>query len=331
MAFVVTLLLLMFGAFVVMLFQTRMQQQEMAEQLSRLQKEVEQLRRRQPLREQRLAESEGGGQHTSGQAVPQHLGQAGLQPNAPSAPQPDFSGWPYNPNVPTSAASGAPQPSVAAFDAIPSAAAGPAQSAHLAAHSQPAEAAVHPLPVQSGQPNPSTFEQPAAPAFSGSLTAAASASGENVPPAPAAQPASAARQPEAAVEEHGVMPGSRPGTVRIRKRGSAQTAAQTPARAPAQAALAAQNQAQTAAQASAARRRRVARPAGREESAFAPLIDWLMHGNLLLKTGVVVLFLGLVFLLRFASERIHVPIEMRYLSVMGSGLAAAVAGWIYMI
>ena len=140
MAFVVTLLLLMFGAFVVMLFQTRMQQQEMAEQLSRLQKEVEQLRRRQPLREQRLAESEGGGQRASGQAEPQHLGQAGLQPNAPSAPQPDFSGWPYNPNVPTSAASGASQPSVAAFDAISPAAASPAQSAHLA-----------------GQPNPSTF------------------------------------------------------------------------------------------------------------------------------------------------------------------------------
>ena len=330
MAFVVTLLLLMFGAFVVMLFQTRMQQQEMAEQLSRLQKEVEQLRRRQPLREQRLAESESSELRQSGQAVPQHVGQAGLQPNAPSAPQPDFSGWPYNPNVPTSAASGASQPSVAAFDAIPSAAAGPAQSAHLAAHSQAVEVSVHPLPAQSGQPNPSTFEQPAAPAFSGSLTAAASAAGENVPPAPAAQPAPAARQPEAAVEEHGVMPGSRPGTVRIRKRGTAQTAAQTPARTPAQAAMAAQSQAQAAAQASAdqsAQWRRVARPAEREESAFAPLIDWLMHGNLLLKTGVVVLFLGLVFLLRFASERIHVPIEMRYLSVMGSGLAAAVAGW----
>ena len=330
MAFVVTLLLLMFGAFVVMLFQTRMQQQEMAEQLSRLQKEVEQLRRRQPLREQRLAESESSELRQSGQAVPQHVGQAGLQPNAPSAPQPDFSGWPYNPNVPTSAASGASQPSVAAFDAIPSAAAGPAQSAHLAAHSQAVEVSVHPLPAQSGQPNPSTFEQPAAPAFSGSLTAAASAAGENVPPAPAAQPAPAARQPEAAVEEHGVMPGSRPGTVRIRKRGAAQTAAQTPARTPAQAAMPAQSQAQAAAQSSAAQsaqRRRVARPAEREESAFAPLIDWLMHGNLLLKTGVVVLFLGLVFLLRFASERIHVPIEMRYLSVMGSGLAAAVAGW----
>ena len=330
MAFVVTLLLLMFGAFVVMLFQTRMQQQEMAEQLSRLQKEVEQLRRRQPLREQRLAESESSELRQSGQAVPQHVGQAGLQPNAPSAPQPDFSGWPYNPNVPTSAASGASQPSVAAFDAIPSAAAGPAQSAHLAAHSQAVEVSVHPLPAQSGQPNPSTFEQPAAPAFSGSLTAAASAAGENVPPAPAAQPAPAARQPEAAVEEHGVMPGSRPGTVRIRKRGTAQTAAQTPARTPAQAAMAAQSQAQTTAQSPAdqsAQRRRVARPAEREESAFAPLIDWLMHGNLLLKTGVVVLFLGLVFLLRFASERIHVPIEMRYLSVMGSGLAAAVAGW----
>lgn len=128
------------------------------------------------------------------------------------------------------------------------------------------------------------------------------------------------------------MPGSRPGTVRIRKWGAAQPAAQTPARAPAQAAMAAQNQAQTAAQSSAdqsAQRRRVARPAERkEESAFAPLIDWLMHGNLLLKTGVVVLFLGLVFLLRFASERIHVPIEMRYLGVMGSGLAAAVSGWV---
>ena len=330
MAFVVTLLLLMFGAFVVMLFQTRMQQQEMAEQLSRLQKEVEQLRRRQPLREQRLAESEGGGQRTSGQAEPQHLGQAGLQPNAPSAPQPDFSGWPYNPNVPTSAAASAPQPSVAAFDAIPSAAAGPTPSAHLAAHSQPAEAALHPLPAQSGQPNPSTFEQPAAPAFSGSLTAAASAAGENVPPALAAQPAPAARQPEAAVVEHGVMPGSRPGTVRIRKRGAAQTVVQTPARTPAQAAMPVQSQVQAAAQASAAQsaqRRRVTRPAEREKSAFAPLIDWLMHGNLLLKTGVVVLFLGLVFLLRFASERIHVPIEMRYLGVMGSGLAAAVSGW----
>ena len=163
MAFVVTLLLLMFGAFVVMLFQTRMQQQEMAKQLSRLQKEVEQLRRRQPPREQRLPESEGGGQRTSGQA--------GLQPNAPSAPQPDFSGWPYNPNVPTSAASGAAQPGVAAFDAISPAAAGPAQSAHLAAHSQPAEAAVHPLPAQSGQPSQPTFKQPAAPVFSGSLTA----------------------------------------------------------------------------------------------------------------------------------------------------------------
>ena len=127
------------------------------------------------------------------------------------------------------------------------------------------------------------------------------------------------------------MSGSRPGTVRIRKRGAAQTAAQTPARTPAQAAMPVQSQAQAAAQASAAQsaqRRRVARPAEREEeSAFAPLIDWLMHGNLLLKTGVVVLFLGLVFLLRFASERIHVPIEMRYLGVMGSGLAAAVSGW----
>ena len=39
------------------------------------------------------------------------------------------------------------------------------------------------------------------------------------------------------------------------------------------------------------------------------------------------LFLGLAFLLRYASERVHIPIGLRYLSVAGGGLAAVVAGW----
>ncbi|MGN6960510.1 DUF2339 domain-containing protein, partial [Neisseria sp. P0014.S006] len=46
-----------------------------------------------------------------------------------------------------------------------------------------------------------------------------------------------------------------------------------------------------------------------------------------LKTGIVVLFLGLAFLLRYASERIYVPVEMRYLTVAGAGLAAVIGGW----
>lgn len=54
---------------------------------------------------------------------------------------------------------------------------------------------------------------------------------------------------------------------------------------------------------------------------------WFVRGNPLLKTGVVVLFLGLAFLLRYASERVQIPVGLRYLTVAGAGLAAALAGW----
>lgn len=57
------------------------------------------------------------------------------------------------------------------------------------------------------------------------------------------------------------------------------------------------------------------------------LASWFVRSNPLLKTGVVVLFLGLAFLLRYASERVHVPVGLRYLTVAGAGLAAALAGW----
>jgi len=53
-----------------------------------------------------------------------------------------------------------------------------------------------------------------------------------------------------------------------------------------------------------------------------PIVAWFLRGNPLLKTGIVVLFLGLAFLLRYASERVHIPIGLRYLSVAGGGLAA---------
>lgn len=58
-----------------------------------------------------------------------------------------------------------------------------------------------------------------------------------------------------------------------------------------------------------------------------PMVAWFLRGNPLLKTGIVVLFLGLAFLLRYASERVHVPVELRYLTVAGAGLAAVVGGW----
>ena len=58
-----------------------------------------------------------------------------------------------------------------------------------------------------------------------------------------------------------------------------------------------------------------------------PFVAWLLRGNPLLKAGIGVLFLGLAFLLRYASERIHIPVELRYLAVAGAGLAALVGGW----
>ncbi len=321
----------MLGTFVVMMFQTRMQQQELAEQLSRLQKEVERLRR-QPAQEQRLAESE------SRELLPskneyreprQHA--SGLPENAPGKAQPDFNSWPYNPNAPTATAAGAAQPNLnpAAFERIPSGVeTSPAQSAYFSAHAREADAVRQPLPASSE-----------APQFSGSLppdTAATPHPQNHTAPQPA--PASDAIPQPA---PHGIQPGSRPGTVKIRKRvpEGARPAVQPAAPSPASAAARAQTPSQVSAQspsrssapatarAAPDQTRRLIREPEPQPSAFAPLLDWLMHGNLLLKTGVVVLFLGLVFLLRFASERIHVPIEVRYVTVALSGLAAAVSGW----
>ncbi|MDO4878993.1 MAG: DUF2339 domain-containing protein [Neisseria sp.] len=58
-----------------------------------------------------------------------------------------------------------------------------------------------------------------------------------------------------------------------------------------------------------------------------PLFAWFLRGNPLLKAGVFILFLGLAFLLRYASAHIDIPIRMRYLGVAASGMAAALAGY----
>lgn len=55
-----------------------------------------------------------------------------------------------------------------------------------------------------------------------------------------------------------------------------------------------------------------------------PIVAWFMRGNPLLKTGMVVLFLGLAFLLRYVSS--HIPIELKYLAVFGAGVAAIMGG-----
>ncbi len=59
----------------------------------------------------------------------------------------------------------------------------------------------------------------------------------------------------------------------------------------------------------------------------APLANLIFDGNVIVKIGVLILFLGLAFLLRYTAERVTVPIEVRYASValVGAGLLAL--GW----
>lgn len=55
--------------------------------------------------------------------------------------------------------------------------------------------------------------------------------------------------------------------------------------------------------------------------------DWLLGGNTVLRVGVVLLFLGLAFLLRYATEGLVVPIEARYAGVAVAALALLGLGW----
>ncbi|MCY1336604.1 hypothetical protein D9M69_224160 [compost metagenome] len=61
--------------------------------------------------------------------------------------------------------------------------------------------------------------------------------------------------------------------------------------------------------------------------AFAAARDWLLGGNTVLRVGVVLLFLGLAFLLRYASERVVVPVELRYSGVALAAIALLGLGW----
>jgi len=59
----------------------------------------------------------------------------------------------------------------------------------------------------------------------------------------------------------------------------------------------------------------------------APIANLIFGGNMLVKLGVLILFLGLAFLLRYTAERVTVPVELRYAAValVGAGLLAL--GW----
>ncbi|PRA30345.1 DUF2339 domain-containing protein [Pseudomonas poae] len=63
------------------------------------------------------------------------------------------------------------------------------------------------------------------------------------------------------------------------------------------------------------------------ERAISAARNWLLGGNTVLRVGVVLLFLGLAFLLRYATEGMVVPIELRYAGVAAAALGLLGLGW----
>ena len=63
------------------------------------------------------------------------------------------------------------------------------------------------------------------------------------------------------------------------------------------------------------------------ERGFAAAKNWLFGGNTVLRIGVVLLFLGLAFLLRYATEGMVVPVSVRYAGVAASAIALLGLGW----
>jgi uncharacterized membrane protein len=58
-----------------------------------------------------------------------------------------------------------------------------------------------------------------------------------------------------------------------------------------------------------------------------PFSRWLFGGNTLVRVGVIVLFFGVAFLLKYAADHGLVPIELRLTGVALGGIALLVVGW----
>jgi uncharacterized membrane protein len=69
----------------------------------------------------------------------------------------------------------------------------------------------------------------------------------------------------------------------------------------------------------------------RDEEEFPSIVgairDWFLGGNLVVRVGVIVLFIGVGFLLKFAADRNVLPIELRLSAAALGGVALLVIGW----
>ncbi|MBS0419018.1 MAG: DUF2339 domain-containing protein [Proteobacteria bacterium] len=79
----------------------------------------------------------------------------------------------------------------------------------------------------------------------------------------------------------------------------------------------------------AARTRHIVQPHREDfvDAAVRVVREYFTGGNTLVRVGVIILFFGVAFLLRYAAEHSHVPIEFRLSGVALGGIVLLVLGW----
>lgn len=71
----------------------------------------------------------------------------------------------------------------------------------------------------------------------------------------------------------------------------------------------------------------VATPKAAGADPLAAVKGWLFGGNTIVKAGIGILFIGLAFLAKFASEHVHLPIELRLAGIAAVAVVLLVLGW----
>ena len=60
---------------------------------------------------------------------------------------------------------------------------------------------------------------------------------------------------------------------------------------------------------------------------LAPIKRWLFGGNTIVKAGIGILFVGLAFLAKYASEHAHLPVEVRLAAIGTAAVVLLGFGW----
>jgi uncharacterized membrane protein len=63
------------------------------------------------------------------------------------------------------------------------------------------------------------------------------------------------------------------------------------------------------------------------ETVLRVVREYFTGGNTLVRVGIIILFFGIAFLLRYAAEHSHVPIELRLSGVAAGGVVLLLLGW----